>query len=71
MQRVTHDYSKLLGLLKEKGVSQADLASHIGTTPTTLSLKLNSKADFKLSEIKLICNFLEITAEKIGEYFFS
>ena len=71
MYKSFRDYSKLLGLLKERGVNQAELAEVIGISPTTLSLKINGKADFKLSEIKRICSFLEISAEKIGGYFFN
>lgn len=65
------DYSKLLGRIKECGMTQEDLASVIGVSATTLSFKLNNKAFFKQTEIKKICEVLEISKEHIGEYFFA
>ena len=64
------DYCKLLGRLREKGITQKELAKKIENTPATLSLKLNNKASFKTSEISTICQELEIPALEIGEYFF-
>lgn len=65
------DYSKLLGLMKEKQVTQAELAKRIGNTTTTLSLKLNNKARFKQGEIVQICEILGIDGDNIGAYFFT
>lgn len=64
------DYSKLLGKLKEKGITQEKLAELIGVQAPTLSLKLNNKATFKHNEIGKICVILNIPAEEIGNYFF-
>ena len=66
-----YDYSKLLGRLKEKHITQDVLAEKVGMKPTTLSLKLNNKAKFKQSEISSICKLLDIEASKIGDYFFA
>lgn len=65
------DYNKLLGLMKEKQITQSSLAEKIGNTTTTLSLKLNNKAKFKQSEIVQICDILGIDSENIGHYFFT
>lgn len=66
-----YDYSKLLGRLKEKRITQDVLAKKVKIKPTTLSLKLNNKAKFKQSEISSICKILDIEAAQIGDYFFT
>ena len=65
------DYSKLLGRIRERGITQEMLAKAIGMTAATLSLKLNNKAVFKQSEIKRICAALEIEDADILGYFFT
>lgn len=65
------DYSKLLGLMKEQHITQYDLAERLGSTATTLSLKLNNKAPFKQSEIVQISNILGISQDDIDTYFFT
>lgn len=65
------DYSKLLGRIKECGYTQETLASKIGITVSSMSLKLNNKANFKQKEIRLICKALKIPACEIGVYFFT
>lgn len=65
------DYSKLLGKIKEKGLTQETLAKNIGITPGSLSEKLNNKANFKQKEIFLICQILGISDGEVGEYFFA
>lgn len=64
-------YNKLAGLMREKNISQEALAKAIGSTSSTLSLKLNNKAHFKQSEIAKICNVLCISSKDIGTYFFA
>lgn len=66
-----YNYSKLLGRLKEKNITQDILAKKIGLQPPTLSQKLNNKAKFKQGEISRICDILDISASEIGAYFFS
>ena len=65
------DYSKLLGKLKEKGLTQAVFAEKIGTTPATLSLKLSNVYNFKQKEISMACDLLEISKAEIGSIFFA
>lgn len=65
------DYNKLLGLMREKQITQTDLARQIGNTAATLNLKLNNKAKFKQSEIVQICEILGIDGDSIGAYFFT
>lgn len=63
------DYSKLKGLMREKGVTQAELAKKIGMAESTLNLKLSGKTDFKTDEIIAISDFLG-TRDAIEKYFF-
>jgi len=65
------DYSKLLGKIKEKGLTQETLAKSIGITPGSMSEKLNNKANFKQKEIFMICQVLDISVGAEGEYFFA
>lgn len=65
------DYSRLKGRTKEVGLRQEDIGGDIGLTPTTYSLKLNNKAEFKQSEIEDICKLLEIPFVDIPSYFFT
>lgn len=37
------DYSKLKGRMREKGVTQEEIANSIGVNKSTLSLKLNNQ----------------------------
>lgn len=66
-----YDYSKLKGKTKESGYRQEDVGIAAGLTPTTYSLKLNHKGEFKQSEIEAICKFLDIPPENIPIYFFT
>lgn len=65
------DYAKLKGRIRESGITQEDLGRKIGLTPTTFSLKLNNKAEFKHSEIEEICVALDIPLVDIPAYFFA
>lgn len=68
-QLVKYNYAKLLGRIKECGHTQESLASQVGIDPSTLNLKLNNKRDFTQSQIKEICNSLQIV--DVNEYFFT
>lgn len=65
------EYGKLLGRIREKGFTQAQLANLVGMTPGTMSAKLNNQAYFKQSEILAICDVLDIPIRECGEYFFT
>ena len=45
-----YDYSKLLGRLKEKNLTQDQLAAKIGISPASTNLKLCNKSPFKQDE---------------------
>ena len=62
------------GRLKEKikvvfGTQKA-FADAIGMNVATLNLKLNSKADWTLTEIEKACMLLNISTAETREYFF-
>ena len=65
------EYGKLLGRIKEKGFTQAQMANLVGMTPGTMSAKLNNQAYFKQSEIIAISEALDIPISEYGEYFFA
>lgn len=65
-----YNYSKLLGKIKEKGLTQSQIASAIGKNESTLSAKLNGKFSFTVVEIDAICALLDIGCNEIGSYFF-
>ena len=65
------EYGKLLGRIKEKGFTQAQLANLVGMTPGTMSAKLNNQAYFKQSEVIEICGVLDIPISEYGDYFFT
>lgn len=66
-----YNYSKLLGRMKECGITQEQLAAEIGMNKATLSAKLNNKFQFKGDEMDAICKALDISNDEIGAYFFA
>lgn len=57
--------------IREFGDTQGDLAKVIGITESTLSWKMNGKAEFKQSEIKAIADRYSLTGEEVKFMFFS
>lgn len=71
LQCVEFDFSRLLGLLRERGMRQEDLAKGISRNPGTLSAKLNNQGAFTAFEINAVCDLLDIPKQDIGIYFFT
>lgn len=65
------NYLKLQGRIKEKGLTQSDVAKVIGLTASTFSIKMGNKSAFTQKEIKSMCILLEIDSADIGSYFFT
>lgn len=65
------DYQKLLGRIKEKGLTQKALAAKIGISEGQMCQKLAGNYLFKQSEIRAMCLILDIAQTDIGVYFFS
>ena len=63
-------YSKLRGLIKEKGLSESDLAKEINLSSSSLSYRLNGKVDWTVPEVRAICDVLQIDKSEIHKYFF-
>lgn len=64
------DYSRLLGLIREKGYTQESLAAKANISYSQLSAKLNGRYPFKQSDIQSISSILNIAVSDIGYYFF-
>ena len=69
--KMSNNYSKLRGRIKECGYTQDKLAQEIGINKSSLSCKLNGKYDFTSKEIDCICKVLDISNDEIGAYFFA
>ena len=65
------NFSKLKGLMTEKGYSQKDLSEHLGISQNSVSRKLGGKSYFSADETCKIANLLGIDKDEIGIYFFS
>lgn len=65
------NYSKLLGRMRECGLTQQHLAKAIGINKSTLSSKLKNRFSFSQEEILAICKILNIPICEIGEYFYA
>ena len=66
-----YNYSKLLGRIKECGLTQEQLAKLIGKNKSTVNAKLNGQFAFTTVEIDDICKVLDISNNEIGDYFFA
>lgn len=67
------NYDKARGRIKEKLKSEAAFAEKLGISQASLSSKFNNKSDFTASEIARATDkdVLDISADEIGEYFFT
>lgn len=66
-----YNYSKLLGTMKEQGITQEKLAKSMGISNTSLSSKLKGKTQFKVSEVQKIMTILALPDESVTLYFFA
>lgn len=65
-----YDYSNLLGEIRKRGLTQADLANKIGISEATLNKKLKNKGQFNQSEMHKILSALGLPLSAITDYFF-
>lgn len=56
--------------IREYGDTQTELARVLGISISTMSWKLNGKAEFTQSEIKAIADRYSLTAKEVKEMFF-
>ena len=66
-----YNYSKLLGLMREKNVTQENLAESVGMSEVTLNKKLNNNSQFKQSEMVAILKALSLPLTDIVTIFFT
>ena len=66
-----YNYSKLLGRIRECGLTQEQLAKAIGKNKSTISAKVNNQFSFTQDEMNDICKVLDIPNNEIGDYFFA
>ena len=66
-----YDYSRLLGLMREKGITQESLAKSIGISDTSLNKKLKNNSQFKQDEMLSILSILNQPISNIGTIFFT
>lgn len=66
-----YNYSRLLGKMREKGLTQVNLGKIIGLSETSLNFSLNNKRDFRQDEMLKICEVLDIPIEEVDTYFFA
>ena len=69
--KLVFDSSKLKGLIRERGLTQEDVAEEIDVAYSTFNLKLNGNAFFTQEEIYKISNLFKIPKESFYEYFFT
>ncbi len=65
-----YDFSKLIGLIIEKCNTKRNFAKKMGISETSIYMKLQSKLEFKPTEIDKACSILGIDKINIPEYFF-
>jgi putative transcriptional regulator len=56
-------YPKLKGYLKEKGITQDQAAQTLQIKMKQFNNKLNGRSDFTMTEVKLICEWLNVKAD--------
>ena len=63
--------NKLKGRIKEKGLTQADVAQYLQVAQPTANQKINNVRPFDLDEAEKLSALLEIDLRDFGEYFFN
>ena len=63
------NFDKLKGLMREKKITQENLALKLNISLQSLNSKLNGKSSFTLDEVRILISYLEI--KDIKAYFFS
>lgn len=64
-------YAKLRGRMVEKGVTQTELASYMGMSRQSISLRFRGIIGFTQEDIIKICDYLDISLSEIGLFFYA
>lgn len=70
-EKVTFNYSKLIGRMAEKGETRESISNKIGISSMALRNKLTGKTQFKQDEMAKLIEVLDIDPERIAFYFFA
>lgn len=65
-----YDYSKLKGRIRECYATQEEFAKALGIGFSTLSLKLNNKAEWSQDEMRNALQLLNVEEKQVDTYFF-
>lgn len=68
---MNYDYSKLCGRIKERFSTQALFAEALHIGESTLSLKLNNKAEWTQDEMTKAMILLGVDCVDVKDYFFT
>ena len=71
MNMTKYNYSKLLGKMRERGLTQETLALQCGVELSTLNRKLRGRGEWKQGEIIKACDAVGIDYADIPVYFFA
>lgn len=63
--------TKLILLIRDKGIKRSYLANYLEITDASLRNKLNGKTEFKVSEIEKIGHFLNLSTAELSDIFLS
>lgn len=63
------DYSELLDLMEEKGITRRYICRKLDISYNTFSNKINGQTYFTTLEMKIISKILKIKKTDIGRYF--
>ena len=63
--------NKVKGRIVELGMTQQEIAEHLGLAQPTLSQKLNNLRAMDLEEAEKLSKILNIPNEEFGSYFFA
>ncbi len=66
-----YDYSRLLGKIREAGLTQVQLAAQMGLSACSLNLTLKNKREFRQNEIVKVAEILGIHSDEYDGYFFA
>ncbi len=66
-----YNYSKMLGIMREKNITQRELAREIGISEVSLNKKLTNKTQFKQGEMASILGVLGYDVHDVAAIFFN
>lgn len=68
---MNYEYNKLRGRIVEKYGTQEKFATALGISKQSLSFKMTGKVGFSQADIIKWCELLDISTDRISDYFFA